>query len=347
VILLALLACQATVEDAGPRPDLFDDTDAPAAPLALSINEIMPKNTSSWTDEAGQHPDWIELYNPHDEDVPLDGWSMADTEDSADAEPLSDGLVVPAGGWLLLTADGEPSRGPNHLPFSLSGDGEAVALYAPDGSGSVVTYDVVIDDIAIARIPDGCTGEGCWQHVYGGTPGYSNSGEPVGHDEIVVPRGSVWRYRDDGAAPADWASPAFSDAAWPSGAAPLGYGDAHVVTTTSYGPDDQNKRITTYFRAGFTLEAAATDAKIRLLVDDGAAVYLDGVELFRDNLPAGALTADTLASSAVGDAAETDYAAYEVGAIDAGAHVLAVEVHQSSPASSDLGFDLELEVTLP
>ena len=38
------------------------------------ISEFMADNKHTLADEDGQYPDWIELYNPTDQDIPLEGW---------------------------------------------------------------------------------------------------------------------------------------------------------------------------------------------------------------------------------------------------------------------------------
>jgi hypothetical protein len=78
--------------------------------------------------------------------------------------------------------------------------------------------------------------------------------------------------------------------------------------------------------------------------DDGAAVYLNGSELFRDNLPEGTLTASTRALVSQGGTDEQTWRTWLVPAtaLVEGLNVLAVETHQFAPDSSDLGFDLEL-----
>jgi hypothetical protein len=69
-----------------------------------------------------------------------------------------------------------------------------------------------------------------------------------------------------------------------------------------------------------------------------------GVEAFRSNMPAGPITFTTLASTDVSGAAENTFvtASLNPALLVNGTNVLAVEVHQSSPTSDDLSFDLEL-----
>src|SRR5947199_2077644 len=51
----------------------------------------------------------------------------------------------------------------------------------------------------------------------------------------LVPRGSVWRYLDNGSNQGTtWIGLGFNDNSWPSGPARLGYGGDTEVTTVSY-----------------------------------------------------------------------------------------------------------------
>lgn len=163
----------------------------------------------------------------------------------------------------------------------------------------------------------------------------------------LISTGAVWRYLDTGVDPGpNWAQPEFNDAGWLSGRAILGYNNGNEATTIRFGPDPNNKYITYWFRRAFVLEAIESihALSLRLLRDDGAAVYLNGQEVFRNNLPAGPLTPTTLASATVGGPDETNYisGALPLGPLRAGTNVVAVEVHQAATNSSDLSFDLEL-----
>ena len=84
---------------------------------------------------------------------------------------------------------------------------------------------------------------------------------------------------------------------------------------------------------------------VRLKRDDGAVIYLNGEEILRDGMPAGTINYLSLATSAAGGATESTFFEFGVdgtGRLRAGNNVLAVEVHQSSPSSSDVSFDLGL-----
>jgi hypothetical protein len=134
------------------------------------------------------------------------------------------------------------------------------------------------------------------------------------------------------------------------GTAELGYGDGDESTILSFGDDEDDKHITTYFRKIIdveTSEAGTVNGVIQLRRDDGAVVYFNGEELFRDNMPSGEIDFETLASDAMTGVGESSWTTHTVSMeLVTGANVLAVEIHQISPTSSDISFDLELTLTM-
>ena len=177
----------------------------------------------------------------------------------------------------------------------------------------------------------------------------------IQHSAVTIPttfvaKGSDWKYLDDGSDQGvAWIAPAFNDSAWKSGPAPLGYGDANgqwPATTNSYGPDPNNKFVTTYFRRSFSVSAPAlvTNLVVSVQRDDGVLVYLNGVPIFTNNLPAGTINYLTYAPGVVGGTDETTFYSQPVdpALLVSGRNVLAAEVHQCNATSSDIIFDLEL-----
>ena len=164
----------------------------------------------------------------------------------------------------------------------------------------------------------------------------------------LISTGAVWKYFDQGLdLGTTWRVPGFNDASWASGPAPLGYGDGDEATTNSFGPDLNNKFITTYYRRAFTVSGAAAFSalNVRVLRDDGAAVYLNGTEIFRSGLPEGSIAFNTLANiTVVGGDESTNFfgSAVDPALLVEGVNVIAVEIHQQRPDSSDISFDLEL-----
>ncbi len=89
-----------------------------------------------------------------------------------------------------------------------------------------------------------------------------------------------------------WQGVGFDDALWANGNAQLGYGDGDESTIVSYGADPNNKYITTYFRKNLTIASTVNYLYYTLNYkrDDGIVIYIDGVELIRNNMPAGVIT---------------------------------------------------------
>jgi len=159
--------------------------------------------------------------------------------------------------------------------------------------------------------------------------------------------GSVWRYLDNGSDQgANWTAFAFDDSSWTNGPAQLGYGDGDEARVVSYGPDANNKYVTTYFRRTFTAADVEqiTALQLRVLRDDGAVVYLNGTEVFRTAMPGGVITYTTLANVTAAGPDETNFfsASLSPSSLVNGTNVIAVEVHQAAVNSSDLSFDLQL-----
>ena len=164
---------------------------------------------------------------------------------------------------------------------------------------------------------------------------------------VMVPTNAVWRYQVTGSnLETSWTAPAFNEAAWPAGAARLGFGGDGEVTLLGFGGNAANKYVTTYFRKSFTVTDGAvyTNLTFKLLRDDGAVVWLNGQELFRSNMPATPINYQTLASAGVSGADEQTFFVTSLGVTNLapGTNVLAVEIHQATVDSSDLGFNLEL-----
>lgn len=199
---------------------------------------------------------------------------------------------------------------------------------------------------AIGSDSNGCLYIGGDFHVGGVDSGASRwlggfaklCGEGPRLDGLLVEAESDWRYQDGGPEAAGWEQSGFDDAAWPIGAGELGFGDGDENTVLTKGS------VTYYARTTFDLQGPLPNSlELDLKADDGAVVYLNGVEVLRDNLPAGPIDASTSASTWRGGASE-DFMSHVVSgdALVAGQNVLAVEIHNIWSGNNDLGFDLRL-----
>jgi len=163
--------------------------------------------------------------------------------------------------------------------------------------------------------------------------------------QTVVSWDSEWKYWDENSTPTgNWQSIDFADTGWKKGLAQLGYGNKGEVTTVGFGTDASNKYPTCYFRRNFTLSDVTTIdvVTLRLFVDDGAAIYVNGTEIGRFNMPTGPLNFSTFAS-APNDGGYADFTIPK-SLLLTGNNVVAVEVHQANASSSDMRFNLEMKL---
>jgi len=100
---------------------------------------------------------------------------------------------------------------------------------------------------------------------------------------------------------------------------------------------------TKYFRYPFNFSPSpGATLKFRHIVDDGIIAYLNGHEVYRFNMPAGAINELTAASVTVGVAVSSDYIDLPSNLLHSGSNVFAVELHGTSPTDLDWVFGAEL-----
>jgi hypothetical protein len=239
--------------------------------------------------------------------VPLSSYAVA-------SEPIT--LVEYFDGAMKIGEAATP-------PFTATWNGASVGTHsltarATYGAGSTLTNEPVT--VAVGEPPTPVT------------PVFVN----------LIPARSTWRYWDNVAVSNGWQRTNFNDAAWPSAPARLGFGLDGEATPLNEG------RTTYYFRRWFNVAnpALLNQLVFQLARDDGAVVYLNGVEVFRSNLPGGPVASSTLALNTANTPDETTYfetiLASAGSGLLGGSNLVAVELHQASANSSDAGFDLQL-----
>lgn len=162
--------------------------------------------------------------------------------------------------------------------------------------------------------------------------------------EELVALQSTWRYVGNGVDPGPgWANPGFDDSGWNEAKAPFG-ADQDLVTPL--GVADEAAPVS-WFRRTFTVDDPAAVLQLRSAArrDDGIVVYVNGIEVVRDNVP---VTLEIPRE----EERVLQRASIELtpGLLVAGENTLAVEIHQFD-GSPDAGFDLRLvalaESTVP
>jgi len=235
------------------------------------------------------------------------------------------------------------------------GDPTLKLLAADSNTGVLESFSPRFDSFwgtfALAVSPSGLVAGGDFTQVAGvPAPGFARfpalaSPRPDPVTENFTDAQTTWSYWDQNSRPTDWQKNVFDDSSWKTGRAQLGYGDGDEGTVIGYGGDPLHHYITAYFRTHFTVDQIPTDRlQLDLIADDGAAVYINGVLMQRDNLPDGTLTQDTLASTNRTGGPENRARPFSLNPaqLNVGDNVIAVEVHQFSATSDDMSFDAQL-----
>lgn len=194
----------------------------------------------------------------------------------------------------------------------------------------------------------------------------NNSGSGLYLDVAVDPApttifgfGSQWKYFSNGTRPANWETAGYNDAAWSTGLGDFGYGDGPIypeVTCIPSGytplclPVGANKYWSYYFRKTVNLGSIKDngDFIFNYKRDDGIVVYVNGTEIFRNNMPTGTVAYNTPASSDINtttlENAINTFTLKGSSPFVPGNNVIAVEIHQRAVGISDadISFDMEL-----
>ncbi|HTL52282.1 MAG TPA: metallophosphoesterase, partial [Planctomycetota bacterium] len=158
-----------------------------------------------------------------------------------------------------------------------------------------------------------------------------------------IPFGSTWKYDASGTDLADaWLKPDFDDSKWPGGPGQFGYGDDDEATRI---PKD-TIRPSYYFRKKITLAGKPTAAKLTIVHDDGVIVWINGKRTFSKYADNG-IAYSALASKASEDneTSQTDIGLNPSPFVD-GENIICVMIKQVGLDSSDISFDIQLDLTL-
>jgi hypothetical protein len=189
------------------------------AAAALVINELMAANVGETMSPATNFDSWIELYNPGNEAVKLDGLYLSDDAGNLKRWQMpADMGSVPANGFKVIWLGSNDIK-TTQAPFKLDCDGGTI--YLSDSSGQLLVsqdYPKAMSRTAWARKTDG--GDE-WGWTAMATPGATNAtavfasqrlDPPVVSEDsrlfngtlqvsVDIPEGTTLMYTTDGSAP--------------------------------------------------------------------------------------------------------------------------------------------------
>lgn len=126
---------------------------------ALFINEVMPINQTTLSDESGSFEDWCELYNGGTFPINLTGYFLTDEgKFNNNKWPLPNVTINP-GAFFLIWLDSDPATGNNHSSFKLGSADSTLTLYSteqgkPRFVDELSCYNAMPDS-SYSRIPNG------------------------------------------------------------------------------------------------------------------------------------------------------------------------------------------------
>ena len=332
------------------------------ADATLVFNEIMYHPA---TNEPAM--EWVELYNQLAVDLDVSGWSLGG--DIGYTFPAN--TRVPGRGFVVVAIDpatlGATTGLTNVLgPFTnrLANGGGMLRLrnnngrlmdelsygtegdwpVAPDGAGPSLAK---LDEDAASADPANWSAS----LLLGGNPGARNVPRTTTSalTRTLVPLNQTWKFDQSGAdLGTGWRDFDYDDAGWASGQGVLALEDNSALaaltnTVLSLTNPSGQRVITYYFRTHFTWtnDPANYSLSAAHLLDDGAAVYLNGTEISRYRLQTNQ-DFQTLAANQPNEGV-FETTPVSSAALRQGDNLLAAEVHQVNTGSSDVVFGLQLD----
>lgn len=166
----------------------------------------------------------------------------------------------------------------------------------------------------------------------------------------LIAAGSTWSYSfGNGDPTAGWQAPGFDASGWATGPAPLGWGHSSLGTTLT--TTLATKPLASFHRSSITIADAGSvqSVKITTRADDGIVLYVNGTEVLRRNISAGAVNVGTYAnvavsaSSAVANPIEVVVPA---SLFRTGENVISASVHSNYRSTPSHSFELTAVATL-
>ena len=174
IIFLFLLSCTKDRNLGNNNIDTTINEDFPS----LKINEFVAKGSAN-LNEFGTASDWVEIYNPTNEDVSFAPGKWYFTDDFSNPTQFElPTKTIAANGFVIIWCDNTTGGNDVHAPFKLSSSGESIGLYYQDSLNNIQIVDTLtfgvqsVNGQSTGRYPDGSP---TWTTFSTPTPGQSNN----------------------------------------------------------------------------------------------------------------------------------------------------------------------------
>lgn len=321
-----------------------------AASDDLVINEIHYQPDDEFATE------FIEIYNNGSTPVELGGWQLADAVIfTFPQQELAAGayLVVAADPAALFAEYGVTALGP--WAGKLSNDGEGILLL--DELGTEIDH---VDYGTAFPWPTAAGGGGQSMELI--HPSLDNdlggswrSAVPPDYlpKRFVLPAaGTGWRWRpgtSEASSPvSDWRKTGFAeDDSWNPATLPIGFGSVGNMIFKTLVSGMRGDHSSLFLRNKFTIAPGEIPPalQLRFMLDDGFVLWINGVEVHRENMPG-----ESGDEPAISDEASSNYSENALvvetleasGSLVEGINTVSIQLFNARAGSSDLGLDLQL-----
>lgn len=259
----------------------------PRLALTVVINEFLAGNDSGLEDAAGHHHDWIELKNLGATAADVSGWYLSDdalnlakwqipsTAATSSLAPGQTLLIFASGNNGEIGAVGDEL----HSNFQLSQEPGYLGLVHSDGSTIESEFNLYPQQITDISYGLGVgVGSSSTETILSAGTSATGDGSPAEFRPFTGPKASV----DDHWTEIDYVAAAGDGWTNTTNGLGSGYGSPWQDSTISLGGE-----LAGYVRVPFTVQDAAqlTSMSLKLRVDNGYIVYLNGREVGRERVP--------------------------------------------------------------
>ena len=127
---------------------------------AATLGDPAQVRINEWMADPSSGADWFELHNAGSFPVSIGDCFLTDDLTDFEKSPIPPLSFLGSNGnsWKKIVADGDPGAGAHHADFGLRGTGEAIGLFAPDGTPiDVISFGQQATGVSEGRFPDGAS----------------------------------------------------------------------------------------------------------------------------------------------------------------------------------------------
>jgi len=285
-----------------------------------------PLDAGELLDEDGDSSDWIEIYNPTDTTVNLDGWYLTNSTVNLRQWKFPSIQIQPEK-FMIIFASGKDRDDPDdelHTNFKLTGSAGFLALVKSDGETIENAYEYP---------------QQFGNFSYG--PSSNTAGLAIETTLITQSAHATALIPTNDSLGLTWTEPLFDDSQWLGGNTGVGYDYGDLIGLDVRAMRNVNQTVYVRIPIIVTDVSVIDELTLRMKYEDGFAAYLNGRELAADNAPLrNELTWNSGANGNRDDNLAVNFRDFDISAYKSllvtGFNVLAIHGLNGSIGSSDL-----------